>query len=73
MSKHNIFVQAYCSCGITAYVPVKEGFVSVESIDSVLKQAGWKLVVTTPKEMNDIWICNKCRERSETDPQNVGL
>lgn len=60
---YKLFVRQFCSCGISAYVPVSQANISDEQIEKVLRLAGW---IKT-----DDWHCNKCRERSayKRDPQ----
>ncbi len=59
MAKYKLFVHVWCSCGVSAQIPVNNGY-EEKDINQTLLDAGWLL---NPLR------CNKCRERSETDPQ----
>lgn len=73
-NRFKLFVQAYCSCGVSVYVPIKSENVNQLTVDNTLRSAGWfksSARLQNSNGVEEFWHCNKCRERNSVDPQDA--
>ncbi len=69
-----LFVQGYCSCGTSAYIPIKTQNINSQSVHNAMREGGWrKLVYRINGEPNEVWQCRKCDERNRAATDAVNL